>query len=116
MTEDTNGEHANDDDNRGDLLLEEPAAQQRDGHGRETGDQLVEVGLECGDLVDAQAGGAKRAVLGQRALNGVRHALAAAVGGLGDGVPVDVGTLGLGDRGDNRGELDGHPRGWRRPR
>ena len=59
MAEDTNGEHANDDDDRGDLLLEEPAAQQRDGHGSKAGDQLVEVGLERGDLVDAQAGGAK---------------------------------------------------------
>ena len=39
----------------------------------------------------------------------VRDALGAAAGGLGDGVPIDVGALRLRDRGDDRGELDGHP-------
>lgn len=110
MTHDANGKHANDDDDRGDLLLEEPAAQQRHADSRQAGDQLVEVGLERGDLLNLEARGTKGGVLGEGAVNRVRNTLAAAVSGLGDGVPVNVSTLGLGDRGDDRRKGDGNQR------
>ena len=55
--DDADGEQGNDDDDRGDLLLEQLAAQEREAHGGKAGDQLVEIGLERGHLGDLEAGG-----------------------------------------------------------
>ena len=45
MTNDTDNEHADDDGDRGNLLLKQPAAQKRHAHGGEAGDERIEIRL-----------------------------------------------------------------------
>ena len=68
-TDDTHREEREDDGYRGDLLLEQPAAEQCQPYGGNAGDQLVKVLLERGDLLGTLAVGAKGRVLGQGLLD-----------------------------------------------
>ena len=68
-TDDAHGEEGQDDDDRADLLLEQLAAQKREQHGGEAGDELVEVLLQRRDLRGVQGGGTDGVVLGQGLLD-----------------------------------------------
>ena len=99
--DDAHAKEGEDDDDRRDVLLQQLAHEQREGHGCEAGDQGVEVLLEGGDLHLVKAVGTERGVLRERALD--------ALGIAGDGRPVNIGTSLLLNRGDNRLEADGDP-------
>ncbi len=100
--DDAHGEESEDDDDRGDVLLEELAHEQREDHGCEAGNQGVEVLLERGGLDLIKTVGAERGVLRKGALDAIGVAV--------NLEPVNIGTSLLLNRGDNRLEADGTQR------
>ena len=101
MTDNTNHEEREDDDDRRDLLLEKAAAKQRQTNGSEARDERVKVVLEGRNLDRVKGACADGAELGQRFLDAVCTS--------GKSRPVDICTLSLLDRGDDRSKGNGDP-------
>ena len=70
-SDDTHGEERQDDGDRGDVLLQELAAQQREAYGSQARDELVEVVLKRGDLDRIKGGATNRVVLSQCFLDAI---------------------------------------------